>query len=130
MIGQLPVRSSVAAYLRQDKAPVRQPSARYAADTVQERPAPPYLLPLVTLAADEDARAAIALDVARDVARGADPTQDDVTAAGAAVDWLTKVEAGARYASSTQGLLETARVLDRVYGRDVAETKPAAFLSV
>ena len=48
----------------------------------------------------------------------------------AALEWLALLEAGARFASSTEGLVETARVLDRVYGRDVAETKPAAFLSV
>jgi hypothetical protein len=55
---------------------------------VQERPAPPYLLPLVALAGDDDAREALALDVARDVARGADPDPDDVRAALDALDWL------------------------------------------
>lgn len=49
----------------------------------------------------------------------------------AAVDWLEKLEAGARFAGSTRGLLESARVLDRIYGHDIADqTKPAAFLRV
>src|SRR5690242_6655506 len=80
---------SVTADVRQDKASVRQRPMRYPADIVQERPAPPYLLPLVALAADDDARGWLSLDVARDVARGADPSDEDVIAAAAAVDWLT-----------------------------------------
>lgn len=88
-MGQLPVGWSVAADVRQDKASVRQRSVRYPADIVQERPAPPYLLPLVALAADDDARSRLSLEVARDVARGGDPSADEVAAAGAAVDWLT-----------------------------------------
>ncbi|HKF84307.1 MAG TPA: helix-turn-helix domain-containing protein [Candidatus Limnocylindrales bacterium] len=55
---------------------------------MQDRPAPPYLLPLIALAADDAARATLALAVARDVSRGADPDADDVATAAAAVDWL------------------------------------------
>ena len=57
---------------------------------MQQRPAPPYLLPLVALAADEGARDALALEIARDVARGAGPGADDVRAAAAALDWLVE----------------------------------------
>ena len=35
----------------------------------------------------------------------------------AAVDWVDKLDAGARFAGSTTGLLENARTLDRLYGR-------------
>jgi predicted dehydrogenase len=35
----------------------------------------------------------------------------------AAAEWIRKLDAGERFAASTQGLLETARVLDRLYGR-------------
>jgi predicted dehydrogenase len=35
----------------------------------------------------------------------------------AAVDWVRKLAAGERFAASTDGLLESARVLDRLYGR-------------
>ena len=35
----------------------------------------------------------------------------------AATDWLRKLAAGERFSGSTKGLLETARVLDRLYGR-------------
>jgi predicted dehydrogenase len=35
----------------------------------------------------------------------------------AAVEWLEKLTAGERFAGRTSGLLETARVLDRLYGR-------------
>jgi predicted dehydrogenase len=35
----------------------------------------------------------------------------------AAAEWVRKLEAGERFAGSTQGLLETARALDRLYGR-------------
>ena len=35
----------------------------------------------------------------------------------AAVDWVKKLAAGARFSGSTSGLLETARTLDRLYGR-------------
>lgn len=49
----------------------------------------------------------------------------------AAAEWVEKLAAGERFAGSTEGLLETARVLDRIYGRDIADqTKPAAFLRV
>ena len=56
---------------------------------MQQRPAPPYLLPLVALAGDEAALRELSRDVARDVARGADPSEDDVAAARDAVGWLT-----------------------------------------
>ena len=49
----------------------------------------------------------------------------------AAAEWVEKLATGERYAGTTEGLLETARVLDRIYGRDIADqTKPAAFLRV
>ena len=35
----------------------------------------------------------------------------------AAVDWLRKLAAAGRFSGTTEGLLETARVLDRLYGR-------------
>ena len=35
----------------------------------------------------------------------------------AAVEWVGKLAAGARFTDSTMGLLQTARVLDRLYGR-------------
>jgi hypothetical protein len=35
----------------------------------------------------------------------------------AAAEWVRKLAAGERFAESTQGLLETARALDRLYGR-------------
>jgi predicted dehydrogenase len=35
----------------------------------------------------------------------------------AAAEWVTKLAAGERFASSTTGLLQTARALDRLYGR-------------
>jgi hypothetical protein len=35
----------------------------------------------------------------------------------AAAEWVTKLAAGERFAGTTKGLLETARVLDRLYGR-------------
>ena len=35
----------------------------------------------------------------------------------AAAEWVRKLAAGERFAGSTQGLLETARALDRLYGR-------------
>src|SRR5215203_7541075 len=44
---------SVAADRRQDKAPHWQSMTRYPADTVQQRPAPLYLLPLIALAGDD-----------------------------------------------------------------------------
>jgi predicted dehydrogenase len=36
----------------------------------------------------------------------------------AAAEWVRKLAAGVRFEGSTAGLLETARVLDRLYGRD------------
>ena len=49
----------------------------------------------------------------------------------AAAEWVEKLAAGERFGGSTEGLLESARVLDRVYGRDIADQpKPAAFLRV
>jgi hypothetical protein len=35
----------------------------------------------------------------------------------AAVEWVRKLAAGERFPASTDGLLESARVLDRLYGR-------------
>jgi hypothetical protein len=35
----------------------------------------------------------------------------------AASEWVRKLASGERFAGSTGGLLETARVLDRLYGR-------------
>jgi predicted dehydrogenase len=49
----------------------------------------------------------------------------------AAADWVEKLARGEGFAASTEGLLESARVLDRVYGRDIADQpNPAAFLRV
>lgn len=47
--------------------------------------------------------------------RIADPPDD--WSGRAAVDWLEKLDAGDGFDESTTGLLETARVLDRLYGR-------------
>jgi predicted dehydrogenase len=41
----------------------------------------------------------------------------DDWAGRAAAEWVRKLAAGERFAGSTQGLLETARALDRLYGR-------------
>ena len=41
----------------------------------------------------------------------------DEWAGRAACEWVKKLAAGERFAGSTKGLLETARVLDRLYGR-------------
>src|SRR5215203_3752429 len=81
---------SFAADHRQNKARHGQRMTRYPADTVQQRPAPPYLLPLIALAADEGSRDALALEIARDVACGADPGPEDVRAASVALDWLVE----------------------------------------
>ena len=49
----------------------------------------------------------------------------------AAVEWLEELSQGEGYAGTTEGLLESARVLDRIYGRDIADQpNPAAFLRV
>ncbi len=50
----------------------------------------------------------------------------------AAARWVEKLASGERFAGSTAGLLETARALDRLYGRraPAAQAKAAAFLSV
>ena len=37
----------------------------------------------------------------------------------AAAEWVRKLASGERFAGSTDGILETARVLDRLYGRGV-----------
>ena len=59
------------------------------------------------------------------------PAPSRRTGGRAAAEWVEKLAAGERFAGSTEGLLETARVLDRIYGRDIADqTKPAAFLRV
>ncbi|HEX5825948.1 MAG TPA: helix-turn-helix domain-containing protein [Candidatus Limnocylindrales bacterium] len=57
---------------------------------MQDGPAPAYLLALVALSADETALDALALEVARDVARGGagDAGAEGIVAARAAVDWL------------------------------------------
>ncbi|WP_129790742.1 Gfo/Idh/MocA family protein [Sphingosinicella sp. CPCC 101087] len=44
----------------------------------------------------------------------------------AAADWAARLAAGARFDQSTEGLVETARVLDRIYGRDPAAPVAAA----
>jgi predicted dehydrogenase len=51
----------------------------------------------------------------RDAERIAAPPDD--WGGRAAAEWVRKLAAGERFAGSTQGLLETARVLDRLYGR-------------
>lgn len=50
----------------------------------------------------------------------------------AAVEWVEKLAIGERFAGSTTGLLESACLLDRLYGRDAAgaQAKAAAFLRV
>jgi hypothetical protein len=49
----------------------------------------------------------------------------------AAAEWVEKLARGERFSGTTEGLLESARVIDRIYGRDVADhAKPAAFLRV
>jgi predicted dehydrogenase len=50
----------------------------------------------------------------------------------AAAQWVEKLASGARFEGSTLGLLETARALDSLYGREAAtaQAKAAAFLSV
>jgi predicted dehydrogenase len=50
----------------------------------------------------------------------------------AAVEWVGKLASGERFAGSTTGLLESASLLDRLYGREPAgaQAKAAAFLSV
>ena len=49
----------------------------------------------------------------------------------AAAEWVEKLARGEGFAGTTKGLLESARVLDRIYGRDIADQpKPAAFLRV
>jgi PucR C-terminal helix-turn-helix domain len=80
--------TSIVADMRHDKAPVRQQLGAYPAGSMQDQPAPPYLLALVSLTADEDALEALAAAVARDVARGAPVTGDDRDAARGAVEWL------------------------------------------
>ena len=51
----------------------------------------------------------------RDSQRIAEPP--DNWGGRAAAEWVRKLAAGERFAGSTQGLLETARALDRLYGR-------------
>jgi hypothetical protein len=55
---------------------------------MQDRAAPPYLLALVALTADEAVLDDLGGDVARDVARDEAPGGDEVAASRAAVDWL------------------------------------------
>jgi predicted dehydrogenase len=47
--------------------------------------------------------------------RIASPTDD--WSGRAAVEWVRKLTAGERFSGSTTGLLDTARTLDRLYGR-------------
>lgn len=65
----------------------RQPSSPYTAEIVQET-APPYLLALVALEADETAMARLAAAVARDVTGNAVPSQANIAEASDAVAWL------------------------------------------
>jgi predicted dehydrogenase len=51
----------------------------------------------------------------RDTQRIASPPDD--WGGRAAADWVHKLAAGERFSGTTKGLLETARVLDRLYGR-------------
>ena len=51
----------------------------------------------------------------RDCRRIASPPDD--WGGRAAAEWVRKLAAGERFAGSTAGLLETARVLGRLYGR-------------
>jgi hypothetical protein len=39
----------------------------------------------------------------------------------AAAEWVSKLAAGERFAGTSRGLIETARVLDRLYGRSGGE---------
>jgi len=39
----------------------------------------------------------------------------------AAAEWVRKLAAGERFAGTSRGLIETARVLDRLYGRSGGE---------
>ena len=49
----------------------------------------------------------------------------------AAVEWVDKLAAGERFTGSTQGLAESAKLLDRLYGREEkAQAKAAAFFKV
>jgi predicted dehydrogenase len=49
----------------------------------------------------------------------------------AAAEWVEKLARGEGFSGTTEGLLESARVIDRIYGRDVADqAKPAAFFRV
>ena len=51
----------------------------------------------------------------------------------AAAEWVEKLAAGSRFAESTNGLLETAQLLDLLYGRPAparAQAKAAALFSV
>src|SRR5512141_3220674 len=61
---------------------------RYPAETMQDRPAPPYLLALVELVADTAATDDLVAEVARDVSRGASPGAAEHAASRAAVEWL------------------------------------------
>lgn len=49
----------------------------------------------------------------------------------AAVEWLDKLAAGERFRGSTHGLVESAKLLDRLYGREEkAQAKAAAFFKI
>jgi predicted dehydrogenase len=60
-------------------------------------------------------------DFSADVLRGREEQRiaspPDDWGGRAAVEWVRKLTAGERFAGSTEGLLQTAQVLDRLYGR-------------
>ena len=63
-------------------------------------------------------------DFAADLLKGRDrerlASPPDDWGGRAAAEWVRKLASGERFAGSTKGLLETARVLDRLYGRTEA----------
>lgn len=60
-------------------------------------------------------------DFSAELFRGQDPERlaspPDSWGGRAAAEWVNKLASGERFAASTAGLVETARVLDRLYGR-------------
>jgi predicted dehydrogenase len=60
----------------------------------------------------------------RDTQRIASPP--DEWGGRAAAEWVAKLATGERFAGSTQGLVETARVLDQMYGRQSSANAPGA----
>lgn len=53
-------------------------------------------------------------------------TRPDPWGGRAAAEWVEQLARGARFDASTSGLLETARVLDRLYGRQSANREPSS----